>query len=85
MNISEEPRCWYCDQEECDHVHGDGHSCGNCCSMHGGLTFTDDPAYKWVEQCIRSKNERIAQAEQALSALEARITELEKALAKEPA
>ena len=71
-------RCYYCETDRVDHRHGDGHSCGDCCGMHGMLTHPDykDGEYKWVAKCIKAKNARIAELEAQLAALDWReITE----------
>ena len=60
-------RCWYCDQlGVVDHKHGTGHSCGDCCATHGGLT-KDMEVYNWVKDCIAAKNARIAELERQLA------------------
>ncbi len=62
--ILEDIRCWYCDQlNVVDHKHGSGASCGDCCGMHGSLAHAEPAAYKWIKECIRAKNERIAAIE----------------------
>ena len=63
-------RCYYCETDRVDHRHGDGHSCGDCCGMHGMLTHPDykDGEYKWVAKCIKAKNARIAELEAQLAA-----------------
>lgn len=53
--------CWYCDQPGTDHKHGTGRSCGPCCGMHGSLCHSEPDAYKWIEDCLRAKNKRIAE------------------------
>ena len=65
--------CWYCDQSGTDHKHGVGRSCGDCCGMHGHLAHLDEECYKWVQDCIRAKNERISKAEQENVALRAEL------------
>ena len=57
--IPENPHCWYCDQQNCDHKHGSGASCGDCCGNHGELCNLDQRLYKWVKECMKAKNERI--------------------------
>ena len=60
-------RCWYCDQlGVVDHKHGTGHSCGDCCATHGGLT-KDMEVYNWVKDCIAAKNAHIAELETQLA------------------
>ncbi len=61
--VPEEPRCFYCDEQNCDHAHGGGHSCGECCAMHGLICVDCNRAYKWVEECLIAKNARIARLE----------------------
>lgn len=63
-------RCWYCDGENVDHKHGAGHSCGDCCGMHGSITEEED-AYKWVSDCLTAKNQRITALEQQLATVKA--------------
>lgn len=55
-------RCYYCDEQNCDHRHGSGSSCGDCCAMHGMLTAPEykHGEYEWIGKCVKAKNERIA-------------------------
>lgn len=61
--------CWYCDQDNCDHKHGDGSSCGDCCAMHGG-TSQNRELHQWIYDCLQAKNKRIADLEAQLAALQ---------------
>lgn len=49
-------RCGYCGGKP-DHKHGTGHACGDCCSMHGMLTFpeVEEGLHKWVGEMFRSR------------------------------
>ena len=77
-----EDRCWYCDQTGVtDHKHGSCRSCGDCCATHGSLCHTDSAAYRWVEECIKAKNERLAAQAKRITELESEIVQLRDGLA----
>lgn len=58
--------CFYCDGP-CDHRHGAGSACGDCCADHGHLAHADKRIYNWVKTCLEAKNERIAKLEAELA------------------
>src|ERR1035437_9042794 len=61
LELDNQPRCFYCDEQNCDHRHAnDSSSCGDCCAIHGLLCIKCEEGYKWVERCFKAKNERIA-------------------------
>jgi hypothetical protein len=49
-----EPFCLWCGDEP-DHKCGDGHSCGTCCAIWGGLTLEDPHAYSWLSERVRPR------------------------------